>query len=100
MTADEFVLKMNEIELGVSKNAQLLFDKKFIDKHLHSFTFIKKQVLNDDKNELIKLIKNYEVSAVEIGMLTFLDQPGEDVEYIYIGKFEADDIVINKENGE
>lgn len=49
-------------------------------------------MLND---EIVRMICEFDLSTVEIGMITFLEEAHETAQYLFFGKFEVDDLVID-----
>lgn len=97
MNAKEFADKMNFIEPKIDDSAA--FDESFINQHLNIFKFYPKGQGIKSDDPIVELLTNYEASNVEIGMINFISEPNEKGEYLFFGRFDADDLVIHKKTG-
>ena len=97
MDAKEFVEKMNSIDPKINDNAG--FDDGFINEHLNIFKFYPKDQGVKSDNPIVELLTNYDGSKVEIGMVNFVSELNEKGGYLFFGRFDADDLVIDKRTG-
>ena len=78
------------VQAGFGSYAQKLLEKYYYEEH-------------DDKlydNELVDLVSNYDVSKLEIGMISFNSKIEENSTCYFFGRYEVDILAINKASKE
>ncbi|WP_298899800.1 hypothetical protein [uncultured Psychroserpens sp.] len=102
MKTTEFVIKLKKLR----PDAQILrgfdFDEDFINEYRNSFDILKLKESNDTLDPILSLIREYNVSNVDIGLVRFNNENEvlENNRYIYIGNFDADYLAIDKYTNE
>ena len=97
MNAETFIklLKENAPTIA-SLRAQGLSEKEAADFILNYEAREKSKSANSNLDELLRLQILYYLDTIEVGMISFAETFYEDENYIYVGNFEADHLVINK----
>ena len=94
MNVQEFVLKLNSLlEIVVDPSTKEILQECFYP--------TQRQERIDDKGDLLlTFIFNFDVSNFDIGgvHLNDVSEVREDLQYIHVGSYEGDDIVINKKD--
>lgn len=101
MKADEFINKLKSKQLDDILLKGAGFDINSIENYKSAFRVTKRRdglIITD--NPILDLITNYDVTNVNIGMVSFNQEIISDKFFFRIGKFEIDDLVIKKEDGE
>ncbi|RYY34865.1 MAG: hypothetical protein EOP46_12000 [Sphingobacteriaceae bacterium] len=99
----EFVEQLKSIEIPVEYYKEAGLNSEFIEEMIQRYNPPLKTCpmsfqYGDD--EVIKLLKTYDAGKIEIGMVQFAPELAEVQNGIYIGKFEADELIIDKFSGE
>ena len=85
-------------DIEILKN--LNYSEKEISKLKNSYVLNKKLSIdnfNQDLGEFGKLLSNYDIDKLEIGMISFLNKPiNSNEDYFIIGKVEADNLLYSK----
>jgi hypothetical protein len=98
MTHTEFVNALMGILLPDEEYRKMGASEQFIQRLKKSLLPEQRTGIKEsgDTDPLIRLVENYRFEDDQvIGMVGFLDQVRRTPAYIYVGKFEVDDIVIN-----
>lgn len=101
MLAETFLKKLENNAPSLESLKKIGFNddeaKMFIQKYIAS----EKPIYNNIyKEELLRLVNNYQLEKVEIGIISFYNKINESSNYFYLGKAEIDLLVINKITGE
>lgn len=94
----EFINKLKTIPLTQNAYEKQGLDDEYIKKLIKGYNPSQKTGVEDpteEKNELIKLIKTYDMSETVIGMIQFLPEPLYKHDIVYFGTFEIDMLGIN-----
>ncbi len=94
----EFVCRMNQIDISISEENLLNYSQGFLDIYKNAYKLLATGSVSNSKNQLIKLVTDYNCNELEIGMINFSNKINEDELYTYIASFDADLIGINKIN--
>ncbi len=98
MTEKEFEVKLKKIPFPDSRYKELGLSNDFIDKSRMRYSITQKPYKHNSMIEdpLVRLIQEYDLSKVEIGMITFNAKVYESDDYFIVGKFDIDSISISK----
>lgn len=97
MLLQEFVAKMNNIHLSVSDESAANLDTQWLTNYLLRLKlFPKTSTIVPYNNPLLELAHNYNVSKFELPSICFSSSVKEDDRYIYWGRCDGDDLVIEK----
>lgn len=99
MEAKEFVEQLRDITIEVDLLKKQGVSDQFIADRQKSYraTFNGKYYITD--HPVVDLIENFDCSNIEIGMINFEEKVEENLDYIFFGKFEIDDLAIDKATG-
>jgi len=99
MKAKEFVKSLNDINIDFDLLRKLGVSDQFIADKEKSYRAIPngKNYISD--HPIVELVENFDCSNLEIGMITFDKKIKETNKYIFFGRFEIDDLVIDKITG-
>lgn len=101
MEAEDFVNELRKIALNI--DIELLrsegVSEGYIENLLKSYQVEKKTKFSGYENPLIGLIENYNVSNLQIGMISFSEKIEYNENYIFLGKVEQDNLAIDKISG-
>ena len=101
MTALDFAKALSKIELVEDDYLKAGFSKKEIQEQKQVYELIpKNKEYSEKSNPIESLIEGYDVSRLEIGMITFNSKPIEKNGYVLFGKHEIDDLAIDQITGE
>src|SRR5712671_5718308 len=102
MTEKEFEVELKMIPFPSTRYKELGLSNDFIDKTRMRYSikqkFSKPSAMDEDP--LMRLIQEYDLSKVEIGMITFNSKVNELEDYFIVGKFDIDWISISKSTKE
>lgn len=96
MNAKEFVKNYIETKIPESELVKLGFSNSFVNNLNKCYIVPEKQVYINTDNELSNLIYNFDVSNIEIGLIRFNNILKDNEKFIFIGKIEIDEIILNK----
>ncbi|MGJ1405557.1 hypothetical protein ACR79N_21075 [Sphingobacterium siyangense] len=99
MEAKKFVEQLSNIIIEVDLLKKRGVSDQFIAERRKSY-----QATPNGKNyitghPIVDLIENFDCSNIEIGMINFDEKVEENLDYIFFGKFEIDDLAIDKATG-
>ncbi len=97
MRSEDFVLKVKELK--PNESLLLTYSSEFVNETLKQFDIKKRDTVVEYGNELLDLLRGYDISNLVIGGIQFKEEVLEDEFYFYLGNDEADVIVLNKESG-
>lgn len=99
MNAKEFVNRLGDIKIDIDLLKQQGVSDQFITHKKNAFIALAngKSILSE--HPVIELVENYDCSNLEIGMITFDQKVEETDRYVFFGKFEIDDLAIDKITG-
>lgn len=100
MKSDSFVKRLKELAPSSNDLVKLGVSEKFILDFINSFNCKIKNIGFHHDNEMIELVMKYDVTKLEIGMITFFDSVAENENYYFVGKFEQDYLCLKKKTGE
>jgi hypothetical protein len=103
MIYTEFVEMIKKIPASFEKYKEQGLNDTFINQHINRFSLSKKEAdinIHESEDELLKLIKSYNLSEISIGMVNFLPAPYENSENVFFGKFEVDTLAIYQPSAE
>jgi hypothetical protein len=101
MNAENFVKELSKIPFSIEELHSQGLSKDYIEELMSSYKIEMKPLSTSySGNPVLELVENYDSSNLEIGMICFDEniEIGED--YIFFGKFEIDDLAINKNLGQ
>ncbi|WP_109693961.1 hypothetical protein [Chitinophaga deserti] len=99
MTHKEFALKISKVPFTPEVYKQHGWSEKFIEDTFKRHTFLPKEPSNtipECVDPILNLVRSFDVSNVEIGMVRFNDKIVNGQDYIIFGRAETDDLVISK----
>lgn len=103
MEAKDFVLSLAQAAPEASELAHLGLPEKEQHEYLKSYDcLLRKQPLPEfgSSDQLLELLRHWDLSQVEIGLLQFPEEPNEEAEFIQVGFVEADPLVMLRNSGE
>jgi hypothetical protein len=100
MTATEFVEKIKSFAATKADFTNVDFPEEFAEMLAKGYTYSSIGKIKNSSNEIVNLISNYDMSAIEIGMISFDKEITENEGYIFFGKLELDLLAISKTNNE
>ena len=96
MKVEVFIEKMNRIQSVITSNDEVDYSYDFLEIHKNRFKFISFKKKIEFVNQILRLIDENDCSNFELGMITLNEKIKEDIHFYYFGKFEEDNLVINK----
>lgn len=99
MEAKEFVEQLRDITIEVELLKKQGVSDQFIADRQKSYRAISKGKNYITEHPVVDLIENFDCSNIEIGMINFGEKVEESIDYIFFGKFEIDDLAIDKATG-
>jgi len=99
MNHQDFVSRLRNVPLDKTVYELAGMNEKEIDANNKRFLCLKKANLSTDYNlgddEIVRLVSEFDLSNIEIGMITFSKSIVKREDYLLFGKFETDDLGIN-----
>lgn len=100
MTAADFVTNLEQLTPTYDDFKGMKVSDEFIKKEINHYKLISKGTGTlQINNEILTLINEFDVSNIEIGMVTLNNKIKEDNKYYFFGRFEVDNLVIEKDTG-
>jgi hypothetical protein len=99
MKANDFVEGLRNINIEADLMKLSGLSDEFIEKMRKRYILNYRDDISVSTYPIIQLIENYDCCNLEIGMITFNEVIEETENYIYFGKFEIDNLVIDKITG-
>jgi len=100
MNAREFVNDYINTKIPEGELVKLGLSDSFVNNLNKCYIVPEKRIYVNTGNELSNLIYNFDVSNIEIGLIRFNNVLKDNDNFIFIGKIEIDDIILNKETFE
>lgn len=102
MNADDFVKRLGECIPPQEKLNALGLPKSRIREKINSRRATPRAGIPATRNQnpILELIQNYDLSTVDIGMVTFLNRVIRKEGKLIIGEFEQDPLMLNESTGE
>jgi hypothetical protein len=99
MTAESFVEELQNQAPNIKQYVNRGLSENYIKRRLSMYKIDSKEFKLAYEDNLLELVANYNVSHLEIGMVTLKNQVDEDEDYYYVGNVEVDHLVKNKQSG-
>lgn len=97
MTAIQFVTKLQELAPSKEELVNSGVTEAGADRMIKNYIGIESSNVSlIGSNELVDLINNFNLSTVEVRLITFNGKVTEDSSYYFVGKVEVDHLVVNK----
>lgn len=100
MTAAAFVEQIKEFAVTKEDLKNADFPDEFAGMLANGYRYTSLGKIKNSANEIINLISNYDMSQVEIGMISFNKEIEENEGFIFFGKVELDLLAVSKGNNE
>lgn len=97
MTAKQFVTKLQELAPSKEELINSGLTQAGADRMIKSYKATESNNVSlIGRNELVNLISDFNISTVEVCLITFNGKVREDSSYYFVGKVEIDHLVVNK----
>lgn len=101
MLAETFIKKLEENAPSLEDLKKIGLNEKEAEKFISKYFGTEKSFYqNVYRDELLRLVNNYDLKNVEVRMISFYEKIEQDIKFFYIGKAEVDLLVVNKSTGE
>lgn len=100
MLAENFIKKLKENAPSIESLKGIGFKDAEAEKFVLSYIGVEKSFYqNVYKDELLRLVNNFDLQNLEVRMISFYEKIEEDLNFYFVGKAEVDLLVVNKMTG-